>query len=43
MPHPAVFESKLCAESLTEFFDRYPALPIVLLILFPFFAVQAPF
>ena len=42
MPHPAVFETRLRAESQTEFFDRYPALPIVLLILFPF-AVQVPF
>jgi hypothetical protein len=41
MPHSAVFETKLGAESQTEFFDRHPALPIVLLLLFPF-ALQAP-
>ncbi len=42
MPHSAVFATKLGAESETEFFDRHPALPIVLLLLFPF-ALQAPF
>ena len=42
MPHSAVFETKSGAESQTEFFDRHPALPIVLLLLLPF-AVQAPF
>ncbi len=41
MPHSAVFETKLRAESQTEFFDRHPALPIVLLLLFPF-ALQVP-
>ena len=42
MPHSAVFETKLGAKSETEFFDRHPALPIVLLLLFPF-ALQVPF
>jgi hypothetical protein len=42
MPHSTVFETKLRAESQTEFFDRHPALPIVLLLLLPF-ALQAPF
>ncbi|MEA2541850.1 MAG: hypothetical protein QOH35_3216, partial [Acidobacteriaceae bacterium] len=42
MPHSTVFETKLGAESQTEFFDRHPLLPIVLLLLFPL-AVQAPF
>ncbi len=42
MPHSAVFETKLSAESQAEFFDRHPALPIVLLLLLPF-AVQLPF
>jgi hypothetical protein len=42
MPHSAVFETRLGAESQTEFFDRHPALPIILLLLFPF-ALQAPF
>jgi hypothetical protein len=41
MPHSAVFETKVRAESQTEFFDRHPALPIVLLLLFPF-ALQVP-
>jgi hypothetical protein len=41
MPHSAVFETRLRAESQTEFFDRHPALPIVLLLLFPF-ALQVP-
>jgi dolichol kinase len=42
MPHSAVFETGLRAESQIEFFDRHPALPIVLLLLFPF-ALQVPF
>jgi hypothetical protein len=42
MPHSAVFATRLGAESETEFFDRHPALPIVLLLLFPF-ALQLPF
>jgi hypothetical protein len=42
MPHSAVFKTKLGAESQTELFDRHPAMPIVLLLLFPF-ALQAPF
>ncbi len=41
MPHSAVFGTKFRAESQTEFFDRHPALPIVLLLLFPF-ALQVP-
>ena len=41
MSHPAVFKTKLRAETQAEFFDRHPALPIVLLILLPF-ALQAP-
>ena len=41
MPHSAVSETKLRAESQTEFFDRHPALPIVLLLLFPI-ALQVP-
>jgi hypothetical protein len=41
MRHSAVFETKVRAESQTEFFDRHPALPIVLLLLFPF-ALQVP-
>ena len=39
MPHSAVFETRLRAEP--EFFDRHPALPIVLLLLLPF-ALQVP-
>jgi hypothetical protein len=42
MPHSAVFKTELGGESQTEFFDRHPLLPIVLLLLFPL-AVQAPF
>ena len=42
MPHSAVFETKLGAKSPTEFFDRHPTLPIILLFLLPF-AVQVPF
>jgi hypothetical protein len=38
----AAFETELSAGSQTEFFDRHPALPIVLLLLLPF-ALQAPF
>ena len=41
MPHSAVSGTKLRAESQTEFFDRHPALPIVLLLLFPI-ALQVP-
>ncbi len=41
MPHSAVFETRLHAEPQLEFFDRHPALPIVLLLLFPF-ALQLP-
>ena len=41
MSHSAVFETELRAQSKTEFFDRHPALPIVLLLLFPF-ALQVP-
>jgi hypothetical protein len=32
MTHSAVFETNLGAELQTEFFDRHPALPIVLLL-----------
>jgi hypothetical protein len=42
MTQSAIPTSELCAENQTEFFDRYPSLPIVLLILFPF-ALQVPF
>jgi hypothetical protein len=38
----AAFETELSAGSQTEFFDRHPALPIVLLLLLPFVS-QAPF
>jgi len=41
MPHSSVVETQFRAESQTEFFDRHPALPIVLLLLFPF-ALQVP-
>jgi hypothetical protein len=41
MPHSAVSETRLRVEPQAEFFDRHPALPIVLLLLFPF-ALQAP-
>jgi hypothetical protein len=40
MPHSAVLATRLGAQ--TEFFDRHPASPIVLLLLLPF-ALQAPF
>ena len=41
MPHSAVFETRLHAEPPLEFFDRHPALPIFLLLLFPL-ALQVP-
>lgn len=42
MPRSAAFETRLQTESPTEFLDRHPALPIILLLLLPF-ALQAPF
>lgn len=42
MPEPAISETELRAPTQSEFFDRHPKLPIVLLLLLPF-VVQAPF